>query len=81
MHLNHVNRNFPDFAARIDWLASRDSMVAELVKDYEQLCDWHASQSPSSTTRIDELEGAGELIRELENEIRQYLEEYDEHTH
>lgn len=79
MH-THVDRKFPGLLAVIDALITGDDAFAELVADYEQLSTWFSLQDPLSKTKHDELESGLELIRELENEIRNHLEKYNEHT-
>ena len=76
----HVDQRFPDAAPAIEALASKDKSFATLLADYEELSTWLAVQDRSSKTEDEEIGNALELIGELENEIRQRLEEYDEHT-
>lgn len=76
----HIDRKFPGLVATIEVLVTRDEEFAELVEDYEQLSTWLALQDQSAKTSNDEIDSALELIRELENEIRNHLEKCNEHT-
>lgn len=77
---NYVDQRFPDAAPTIEFLASKDKSFAMLLADFEELSAWLAAHDRLSNPNDKEIEDVRELIGELENEIRQQLEEYDEHT-
>ena len=77
---HHVDQRFPGAAPAINSLASKSKVFAALLADFEELSTWLAVQNRSSAKNDEENENARELIGELENEIRQQLEEYHEHT-
>ena len=76
----HVDRLFPGAAPVIEALASKKKDFASLLADYEELSTWLAVRERSSETDDEEIGNARELIGELETEIRQQLEKYDERT-
>mgnify|MGYP001557617155 CR=1 FL=1 len=75
----HVDRLFPGAAPLIEALASEKKDFASLLADYEELSTWLAVRERSAKTDDEEIGNVRELIKELENEIRQQLEKYDEH--
>lgn len=77
---SNVQRRFPGTASVIEALANTNLDFASLLHDYEELSTWLAMQQRLENTNDEEIGKARELIGELDNEIRQQLEKYDEHT-
>ena len=77
MHL-HADQRFPGSAPAIEALASESKSFATLLADYEELSTWLAVWKRSAGADQEEISNALELVGELEQEIRQLLEEHDE---
>ncbi len=71
----HLERHFPGVLHRLENLATLDKAVASLLEDYEEIRTWLAARELHGPLDEGEIESARELIKELENEIKQQLEE------
>jgi len=73
-----IREKFPDQKHAIDFLAAQDSEFLALCEDYDACVDalryWIESEEPEAETRVDEYR---DLVRELEEEILQALEELE----
>ena len=73
MHI-HLERHFPGVLHRLENLATRNKAFASLLEDYEEMRTWLAVHELQGPMDGGEIESARELIKDLENEIRQQLE-------
>jgi hypothetical protein len=72
---DHLYRKYPERVTEIQALRNKDSAFSEMCDDYKEMCTWLAAQSCSINPHGEECLHAQELIRELEDEIIQKLEE------
>lgn len=71
----HVYRKYPDRAEHIQALRNRDTEFSQICDDYEEMCTWLAAKTRSLDPHAEEFNQAKEIIRDLEDEINQKLEE------
>ena len=72
---DHVYRKFPDRVDTIRALKKTDCAFDEMCNDYEEMCTWLAVQGRPIDPQSKILADAREIIRDLEGEIIQKLEE------
>jgi len=79
--VDYVYRRFPQLVGAIQALKERAAAFREVCADYEEMCAWLAAQDDrSAAPPPSEWALAQELKRQLEDEIHEMLEEYDELT-
>lgn len=72
-----VLERFPEWSERIRQLWQTDAVFAEVCADYEELSNWLASHSPGEGTTEAAYRDNRQLLAELEEEIREMLQETD----
>jgi hypothetical protein len=74
----HLEQKFPSAVRSLQSLAERDTELASLLTEYEELCTWVATreQSPKGllASKVKELNHAREIVRDLEKEILRFTE-------
>ncbi len=72
---DYLYRKFPDHIKAIQALLEKDSRFRGIADDYNEICTWLASYCNSAGKASEECDHARELIKTLEIEIIQKLEE------
>ena len=70
---HHVFKNFPDQSENIRSLLHTDGTFEQMCADYEEICTWLAAQCRPTGVSSEEYDRAWELVRDLENEIKNVL--------
>ena len=69
----HLYKKFPHHIDYIQALLQYDVTFRELCADYEEMCTWLSCQEHREGRPIEECDRAREVIRYLEDEIKQAL--------
>ena len=75
---DYVHRKFPEHTDSIQALMEKDAAFRATCADFEEMCTWLAAQCRSADPGSEELGHAWELIRDLEDEIRNRLVEHND---
>ena len=67
-------------ASEISVLARSDTVLRAILADYEEISLWLEAEKSPVARDTDELERAQKLARELENEILNHLEKWNDNT-
>lgn len=76
MMTKHVRKKFSNHIEGIQALLEKDSNFREMVADYEEICSWLDGYCRSEGTPSIECDRAREVIRDLEDEIHNALEDF-----
>ena len=73
MKSNHVYRRFPNYIEAIQTLLQKDATFREICADDEEICTWLDNYRRSQDRPSEECNHAREIIRDLEDEIENWL--------
>ena len=68
-----IYRKFPNYIEAIQALLRKDATFREILANYEEMCTWLACQEQPEGRPAEERDRAREVIRDLEDEIKQAL--------